>query len=48
MTTVQLNLPLELSSLLEMHGDRLVKNNMGRNEDALSAKVHAAITLMMR
>jgi hypothetical protein len=27
---------------------RLVKNNMARNEDALSGKVHAAITLMMR
>jgi hypothetical protein len=26
----------------------LVKNNMARNEDALSGKVHAAITLMMR
>jgi hypothetical protein len=27
---------------------RLVKNNMARNEDALSGKVHTAITLMMR
>jgi hypothetical protein len=27
---------------------RLVKNNMVRNEDALSGKVHAAIALMMR
>jgi hypothetical protein len=27
---------------------RLVKNNMARNEDALSGKVHAAIALMMR
>jgi hypothetical protein len=27
---------------------RLIKNNMARNEDALSGKVHAAITLMMR
>jgi hypothetical protein len=27
---------------------RLVKNNMARNEDALSDKVHAAIALMMR
>jgi hypothetical protein len=27
---------------------RLVKNNMARNKDALSGKVHAAITLMMR
>jgi hypothetical protein len=27
---------------------RLVKNNMSRNENALSSKVHAAITLMMR
>jgi hypothetical protein len=28
--------------------NRLVKNNMARNEDALSGKVHAAIALMMR
>jgi hypothetical protein len=28
--------------------NRLVKNNMARNEDALSGKVHAVITLMMR
>jgi hypothetical protein len=28
--------------------NRLVKNNMARNEDALSGKVHAMITLMMR
>jgi hypothetical protein len=28
--------------------NRLVKNNMARNEDALSVKVHAAIALMMR
>jgi hypothetical protein len=27
---------------------RLVKNNMARNKDALSGKVHAVITLMMR
>jgi hypothetical protein len=27
---------------------RLVKNNMVRNEDMLSGKVHAAIALMMR
>jgi hypothetical protein len=27
---------------------RLVKNNMARNEDMLSGKVHAAIALMMR
>jgi hypothetical protein len=27
---------------------RLVKNNMARNEDALSGKVQAAIALMMR
>jgi hypothetical protein len=27
---------------------RLVKNNMARNEDVLSGKVHAAIALMMR
>jgi hypothetical protein len=27
---------------------RLVKNNMARNEDALSGKVHAAIAHMMR
>jgi hypothetical protein len=27
---------------------RLVKNNMARNKDALSGKVHPAITLMMR
>jgi hypothetical protein len=27
---------------------RLVKNNMVRNEDALSGKVHAAIALIMR
>jgi hypothetical protein len=27
---------------------RLVKNNMARNEDTLSGKVHAAIALMMR
>jgi hypothetical protein len=27
---------------------RLVKNNMVRNEDALSGKVHATIALMMR
>jgi hypothetical protein len=27
---------------------RLVKNNMARNEDALSGKVHAAIAIMMR
>jgi hypothetical protein len=27
---------------------RLVKNNMARNEDALSGMVHAAIALMMR
>jgi hypothetical protein len=27
---------------------RLIKNNMARNEDALSGKVHAVITLMMR
>jgi hypothetical protein len=27
---------------------RLVKNNMARNEDALSGKVHAAMALMMR
>jgi hypothetical protein len=25
--------------------NRLIKNNMARNEDALSGKVHAAITL---
>jgi hypothetical protein len=28
--------------------NRLVKNNMARNEDALSGKVHAGIALMMR
>jgi hypothetical protein len=28
--------------------NRLVKNNMARNKDALSGKVHAAIALMMR
>jgi hypothetical protein len=28
--------------------NRLVKNNMTRNEDALSGKVYAAIALMMR
>jgi hypothetical protein len=28
--------------------NRLVKNNMARNVDALSGKVHAAIALMMR
>jgi hypothetical protein len=28
--------------------NRLIKNNMARNEDALSGKVHAAIALMMR
>jgi hypothetical protein len=28
--------------------NRLVKNNMARNEDALSGKVHAVIALMMR
>jgi hypothetical protein len=27
---------------------RLVKNNMARNQDALSGKIHAAIALMMR
>jgi hypothetical protein len=27
---------------------RLVKNNIARNEEALSSKVHAAIALMMR
>jgi hypothetical protein len=27
---------------------RLVKNNMARNKDALSGKVHAAIALMMK
>jgi hypothetical protein len=27
---------------------RLIKNNMVRNEDALSRKLHAAIALMMR
>jgi hypothetical protein len=27
---------------------RLIKNNMARNEDALSGKVRAAIALMMR
>jgi hypothetical protein len=27
---------------------RLIKNNMARNEDLLSSKVHAAIALMMR
>jgi hypothetical protein len=27
---------------------RLIKNNMARNQDALSGKVHAAIALMMR
>jgi hypothetical protein len=27
---------------------RLFKNNIARNEDALSGKVHAAIALMMR
>jgi hypothetical protein len=27
---------------------RLVKNNMAKNKDALSGKVHAAIALMMR
>jgi hypothetical protein len=26
----------------------LIKNNMVRNKDALSGKVHAALTLMMR
>jgi hypothetical protein len=28
--------------------NRLVKDNMARNKDALSGKVHAAIALMMR
>jgi hypothetical protein len=27
---------------------RLIKNNMARNKDAMSFKVHAAITFMMR